>query len=61
LVITKQILDEKPGLAKSQPKIKLADSIDNSAKQLLDGDAYWASRDRTDAKPPPTDRRTGDR
>jgi hypothetical protein len=46
VAITKRILDEKPGLAKSQPKIELADSIDKSLMRFLDETAFRAPRGR---------------
>jgi len=38
-VITKRILDEKPGLAKSQPKIEVADSMQLFEHPFLDDKA----------------------
>jgi len=45
-VITKQILDEKTGLAYGQPKIQVADSLNKPIAQFIDEKLASALRDR---------------
>ena len=44
-VITKQVHDEKLGLAKSQPKTEIVDSLNFTPKHKLDEMPKLASRD----------------